>query len=194
MTPGGRDEVPEGRDPYDFADLGPPRPHGDVRFDPYRILEPLERHRVLYVVIGGVARVLQGADEVTRDVDVTPRTNDDNLIRLDRALGDLEFRDEQGLDLLITHIDTDPDLVIRGFTHSGRLNLVGFPTGTRGYDDVRRKAERLHIGEGLRPRVASPGDLVRMLEALNRATDLDRVQQLRRVVELDRGRGLALGR
>ncbi len=42
------------------------------------------------------------------------------------------------------------------------------PAGTRGYDDLRFKGSWLHIGDGLRPHVASPGDLVRMLEALGR--------------------------
>ena len=42
------------------------------KFDPYGILEALERHRVKYVLIGGFARVLQGTEELTRGVDVVP--------------------------------------------------------------------------------------------------------------------------
>jgi len=45
------------------------------------------------------------------------------------------------------------------------IRLVAGPLGTRGYDDVRRRANREPLGEGLRPRVAHPADLVRMLEA-----------------------------
>jgi hypothetical protein len=42
------------------------------------------------------------------------------------------------------------------------------PAGTRGYDDLRRRAEREPLGRGLRPQVASADDLARMLGALAR--------------------------
>ena len=34
----------------------------------------LQRHQVTYIVVGGVGRVLQGADEITRGVDIVPST------------------------------------------------------------------------------------------------------------------------
>lgn len=43
-----------------------------VRYRPDELLEVLERHQVLYVVIGGLAAELRGSPYVTRDVDVTP--------------------------------------------------------------------------------------------------------------------------
>jgi hypothetical protein len=46
--------------------------------------------------------------------------------------------------------------------------LVPEPAGTRGYDDLRRRAEREPLGRGLRPQVASADDLARMLGALAR--------------------------
>ena len=36
-----------------------------TKFDPYAILQALERQRVIYVVVGGLGRVLQGSDELT---------------------------------------------------------------------------------------------------------------------------------
>ena len=57
------------------------------------------------------------------------------------------------------------------------------PAGTRGYDDLRRHASREPLGHGLRPRVASPGDLARMLGALDRDTDAERLPRLRRLIE-----------
>jgi len=44
-----------------------------ARFDPYALLEALERHRVGYVVIGGFARVVQGSGELTRGLDIALR-------------------------------------------------------------------------------------------------------------------------
>ncbi len=42
----------------------------------------LARHEVQCVVIGGYAAVLAGIDVVTRDIDITPATDQANLERL----------------------------------------------------------------------------------------------------------------
>ena len=52
-------------------------------------------------------------------------------------------------------------------TGAGELKIVPEPEGTRGgYDDLRRAASREPLGRGLRPSVASIGDLARMAAAL----------------------------
>ena len=56
-------------------------------------------------------------------------------------------------------------------TRAGELKLVPEPAGTRGYDDLRRRADREPLGRGLRPQVASTDDLARMLGALDREQD-----------------------
>ncbi len=67
------------------------------------------------------------------------------------------------------------------------IKIVPFPAGTRGYDDLRRAATREPIGRGLRPSVASPGDLARMLSALGREQDIPHLIAMRRLIELERG-------
>ena len=84
--------------------------------------------------------------------------------------------------------------VVEFDTRAGELRLVPEPAGTRGYDDLRRHAERQPLGEGVRPSVASPGDLARMLGALEREHEIPILLRLRRLIELDRGRGLYLER
>jgi hypothetical protein len=56
------------------------------RFDPERIVETLNRHRVDYVLIGGYAARLYGARRPTYDIDIAPSTAPDNLHRLSEAL------------------------------------------------------------------------------------------------------------
>ena len=74
----------------------------------------------------------------------------------------------------------------------GELKIVPEPAGTRGgYDDLRRAASREPIGQGLRPSVASLGDLARMLAALDREHDRPALAQLRRSRELERGLSIA---
>jgi hypothetical protein len=133
-------------------------------------------------VIGGLARVIEGADEVTRGVDITPSTKSENLRRLAEALGELGVS-EPDLDV------EEPTTVMTAY---GELRVVPVPAGTRGYDDLRRAAIREPIGQGLRPAVASKGDLARMLSALGREEDLEKLRQLRRLIELERDLGIGL--
>lgn len=158
-----------------------------VRFDPYAILAALERQRVTYILIGGFARVLQGTEELTRGLDLVPSLRVENLRRLTVALEDLgaERVDRKRLVLDEQTIRDEPLIALR--SQAGELKIVPEPAGTRGgYDDLRRAATREPIGRGLRPSVASIGDLARMLAALDRERDLQPLQQLRRLRELER--------
>lgn len=161
-------------------------------FDPLGILATLDRHRVAYIVIGAFGRVVQGAEEVTRGVDIVPSTKPDNLRRLDAALGDLGTRSPDGREPSIGADATAMDDVIQLETDRGELKIVLEPVGTRGYDDLRRAATREPLGRGVRPSVASIDDLARMLAALGREEDRMKLRALRRLAELERGLALEL--
>ena len=161
-------------------------------FDPYAILNELERERVAYVVVGALARVIQGADEITAGIDLTPSPREENLERLERALERLGAKCTDGRPLELAEIVSSVQPVVALETAAGQLKLVLLPAGTRGYADIRRRADRLHLGQGLRPQVAAPADLVRMLEALGREADRPRLEAMRRVVELERDFGLSV--
>jgi hypothetical protein len=152
------------------------------QFDPRAVLRVLDRHRVAFVVIGGLARVIEGTDEITRGVDITPSTKPENFRRLAEAL------DELG----VGEAELDPEEPTAVMTPHGELRVVPVPAGTRGYDDLRRAAVREPLGQGLRPAVASKGDLARMLSALGRDEDVEKLRQLRRLVELEHEIGLGI--
>ena len=164
------------------------------RFDPYGVLQALDRHRVSYVVIGAFARVLQGTEEVTSGIDVVPSTRGDNLRRLEDALGEMNATcsDGQVLDMSESGLGETPVLELS--TDFGELKVVPTPEGTRGYDDLRRAANREPLGRGVRPAVASIGDLARMASAYDRERYLTQVMQLRRLTALERGRSRAIER
>jgi hypothetical protein len=156
------------------------------RFDPYALLAALERQRVGYVLIGGFARVLQGTEELTHGLDLAPSLRAENVRRLGIALDDLDARLPSGKRPALDR-DLPTHAVLELRTKAGELKIVSEPAGTRGgYDDLRRAATRQPIGRGLRPSVASIGDLARMLAALGREQDLPPLQQLRKLAELER--------
>jgi hypothetical protein len=156
-------------------------------FDPYALLTALERQRVTYILIGGFARVIQGTEELTDGLDLVPSLRTENLRRLALALEDLiaERADRKRLALDEATIGDEPVIALQ--TSHGELKIVPEPAGTRGgYDDLRRAASREPLGRGLRPSVASVGDLARMLAALGREQDRPPLQQLRHLRELER--------
>ena len=160
-------------------------------FDPRRLLAALDHYRVAYIVVGAFARIVQGADEVTRGVDIVPSTRADNLRRLDAALAQLGARRPDGTEPnFVSAEELEPAVELT--TDRGELKIIPEPVGTRGYEDLRRAATREHIGQGLRPAVASLGDLSRMLSALGREDDMPKLLDLRRLAELEISQGIEI--
>jgi hypothetical protein len=155
-------------------------------FDPYALFESLDRERVSYVVVGGFARVVHGSAETTGGLDIAPSLREENLRRLERALDDLEAK---GPDRKVVDAESlASSEAVRTRTRAGELRIVPTPWGTRGYDDLRIRAFRENLGRGARPAIASVVDCVRMLEASDRDPDAERLQRLRRMMELERQR------
>src|SRR5262245_64576377 len=102
-------------------------------FDPIAVLQALDQHRVSYVVVGALARVLHGSDELTDGIDIVPSMKDENLRRLGGALTDLDARRSDS-----RAISLDRDLagvdVLELSTSAGELKVVREPAGTAGYD------------------------------------------------------------
>ena len=144
-------------------------------FDPYAVLGQLDEAGVEYILVGSLARVLQGAEEIPEDFDlVIPKGS---RLRADEAI--LAFASGPA---------ASSGTGTRGATGAGgALTAREVPRGDQGHRDLRRRAERVHLGGGLRPWVASPGDLVRMMEAEVRSDDADQLEAMRRLVELEQG-------
>src|SRR5262245_20185079 len=110
---------------------------GPPRFDPYGLLQALDRHRVKYVVIGGFARVLQGTEELTRGLDIAPSLRGDNLRRLDDALDEIHSKRIGGKELEPLASGTLEEPLVELVTDHGELKVIPTPIGTQGYDDLR---------------------------------------------------------
>lgn len=155
-------------------------------FDPIAILRALEEQRVPFVVIGGLAEVANGSPLGFDEVEITFPVRDDALGRLRAAVEQLSG-DTAALDRMA---DLGEGQSVEIETGLGDLKLAPVPAGTTGWDDVRRKAERLHLARGLRVSVAGVRDLIRMQNAGD--ADRVRVATLQRIEALDRGVGIEL--
>lgn len=143
-------------------------------------------HAVEFVVIGGFAANLHGSPLPTLDVDITPRRSQENLQRLSDALRELDAKVravELDEPLPFSH-DADSLAAVQVWnlrTPDGDLDISFVPTGTTGYDDLRRDAavEDLH---GLRIVVASLADVIRSKEAAGRDKDRRTLPVLRELL------------
>jgi len=155
--------------------------------DPLEILRVLERHDVRYVLIGAAAARIAGAPVVTEDIDVTPAIDRANLERLAGALRELDARlrspEPEGVPFPIdADMPTGAELWTLT-TSAGDLDVCFTPSGTRGYEDLRREASRERLGRGLTVNVASLRDVIRSKEAAGRAKDLAQLPLLRQTLE-----------
>jgi hypothetical protein len=141
-------------------------------FDPERLLKTLARRRVRYVLIGAVAARLQGFPRMTADMDLTPSREHDNLIRLAKALEDLDAKvyTESVPDGLA--FDCSAEALARArlwnlTTKAGRVDIAFEPSGTGGYEDLARSAVPFSVF-GVEVQAASLEDIVRSKEAADR--------------------------
>ena len=168
-------------------------PRSGPTFDPLAILGALERNYVDYVLIGGLAQVLRGADIVTSGVDICPSFAGDNLARLGAACGELRAVAASGEPPALDEASLGALPAVQLLTTHGLLSVVGSPAGVpNGYVDLRRAATREDLGQGVRPLVATTGDLAAMAAGLHREQDLQRLPMLRRIVELEVERSPAM--
>ena len=162
-----------------------------VPYRPDKILEVLERHRVLYVVIGGLADELRGSPYVTRDVDITPARTRENFTKLAAALRELDAKlripdMEEPLEVPLDERSFEQGTTWTFVTKHGYLDIALLPDGTRGYDDLRRSATREQLTDKVTIFVAALADVIRSKEAAGREKDRAVLPILRQVLERSR--------
>lgn len=150
--------------------------------DPRHIFECLARHRVDYVVIGGIAVIAHGHTRNTRDVDLVPSPEPANFRRLAAALREMRAR-LSGVDAHLLEIDVyDPKTLASGAnftleTEAGGLDVFADVPGAAPYDELRARALVVNLG-GLEIRIAGLDDLIRMKRAAGRPQDLGDIAAL----------------
>jgi hypothetical protein len=159
-------------------------------FAPQDIVEVLARHGIDGVYIGGFAALLQGSPFPTTDVDLTPPADRDTLTRLSAALTELDAKvraAELDEPLPFNHDATSlaAARIWNLTTKHGDLDITFVPSGTQGYDDLKRDAVEVVL-RGTPVRLASLADIVRSKEAAGRDKDRRTLPVLRELLALQR--------
>jgi predicted nucleotidyltransferase len=156
--------------------------------DAREILRRLTTAGVDFVVIGGIAVILHGYPRITRDLDVAFAPDAVNLDALGQVL--------VGLDARLRGVEEDVPFVpdaqtLQGMelltleTSAGWFDVHRSVEGARDYEQLRRRAERVSLGD-FSVLLASVDDLLAMKRAAGRPQDLTDIEALEAIKRLRR--------
>jgi hypothetical protein len=161
-----------------------------VSSDFISLLERLVRAGVDFVVVGGFAGITHGCTLVTQDIDICCDFDPDNLLRLQKAISDLnpvhrmttrrkkfELPEKNGGKFKNLYLDTD----------IGQLDCVSFVEGIGDYRQVKQASVPVKM-QNTKIRVLSIDALIKTKKAMNRPRDRQAVMQLEAIKKLKKQR------
>ncbi len=154
------------------------------------ILTVLFRHEVEFIVVGGVAAILEGVPIATFDVGVVYHRTDGNNARLAAALRDLNalYKDPAGRRIVpdLTRLATINTHLLR--TDLGPLDVLRRIGNELTYEELLDRSFDYEVAE-LRLRVLDLETVIETKELANRDKDRAVLPILRRTLELKRSGG-----
>lgn len=149
------------------------------------ILAVLARHRVDFIVVGGVCAVLLGAPVGTFDVDIVHSRSEQNLDRLSRALQELDAHYREHLPRRIRPsrealAGSGHHLLV---TTSGPLDVLGSIGEDDDYPALLHNSEHVQIDQDVSVRILALDTLIEVKEKTARAKDRYMLEILRAMKE-----------
>lgn len=145
----------------------------------------LQQAGVEFILVGGLAAVINGAPVNTFDVDVVHARNQDNVARLLPLLEELDaiFRIQPARKLKpnASHLSSPGHQNL--ITRYGPLDLLGTIGDNLGYEDLLPHSTEVDVGEGLRIRVLNLETLIKIKEELGGEKDLAVLPTLRQTLK-----------
>jgi predicted nucleotidyltransferase len=144
------------------------------------LLRRLVEAGVDFVVVGGVAVIVQASPRFTKDLDICYALEQANLDRLGKVLTELQAH-LRGID---EDVPFNPDArtlrhtrILTLTTPDGDIDLLVDPDGSPGYAALRRNASHIAL-DGVTVLVASIDDMIAMKRATGRPQDLVDLESL----------------
>jgi hypothetical protein len=149
-------------------------------YQPAALVRALVEGGVDFVIIGGVAVVLQAMPRFTKDLDICYSTEQENLDALGRVLVALKAR-LRGVPEEVPFVPDGRTLrqtqIVCLTTPEGDIDLLVAPDGAPPYKALRRRADVMELG-GHQIRIASIEDMLAMKRAAGRPVDIVDVDSL----------------
>jgi predicted nucleotidyltransferase len=148
------------------------------------ILKVLSRHKVEFIIVGGVCAVLHGAPVTTFDLDLVHSRSPENLNRLMSALEDLEAyyrgREDQPLKPRLSHLSSPGHQLL--MTKAGPLDILGTIGKGHDYTGLLKHTTEQEVG-GLRLRLLDLHALIRIKKETITDKDKATIPILERTLE-----------
>lgn len=152
------------------------------------ILNVLARHRVEFIVVGGVSAVLYGAPLFTYDLDVVHARNSENITRLLSALDELgaiyRTQPERRLRPNESHLKGPGHQLL--ITKYGPLDVRGMIGDSRTWEDLQSHTQAMEIESGTSVHVLDLETQIEIKEHLNAPKDQAMLPILRAALEVFR--------
>lgn len=147
------------------------------------ILKVLGRHEVEYILVGGIAAVLEGAPIATFDLDIVPDPAPDNRGRLLSALQELNARylDPAGRHILPDEAKLTTLRLHQLVTDAGPLDVLATIGKGLAYQDLEDRTRDYEVG-GLRVRCLTLDAIIESKEQAGRDKDRAALPILRRTL------------
>ncbi len=139
------------------------------------LLRSLNRNNVRYLLIGGYAVILNGYIRNTTDLDVCVASDDENAIRLVRALKEFGF-DVPGLD---GSLFTKPKSLVRMGFEPLKVEIINYLEGVD-FETAYSNRNVIQLA-GLKIDLISVEDLIANKKAVGRHIDLADVEKLEKI-------------
>lgn len=171
--------------------VSPDPPAADLE----RVVEVLNRHGVEYLLVGGGAARLYGAERPTQDTDCLPRTTAENLERLAEAMRELHARlrvegmsddEAAALPVVIDAAMLSGLQISTWTTDAGWLDILNDMPGADGkrrtYDDLAASVVRITMGALVAP-LAPIEAIIASKQWADRPKDREALPELRRLAD-----------
>jgi hypothetical protein len=149
------------------------------------VLRALHAGGVEFIVVGGLAAVLNGAPVNTFDLDIVPARDEANVARLLRVLDTLDgiyrMQPERRLKPDASHLSSPGHHNL--ITRCGPVDVLGTIGRGLGYEDLLPHTIEMETGGGVRVRVLDLPTIVALKEELAGEKDLAVLPILRRTLE-----------
>ena len=149
-------------------------------------LRALSEGGVRFIVVGGVAAVLNGAPVTTFDLDIVPDRQEENVARLCLVLEGLGavYRLQRHVRPDAGHLSSPGHHNL--MTSCGPLDVLGTIGAGLAYNDLLPHTEEMDLGSGLRAHVLSLERIIALKEELGNEKDRAVLPVLRRTLEKQR--------
>jgi predicted nucleotidyltransferase len=150
----------------------------------------LAEHGVDYLVIGGVAAQVHGRRRTTKDLDVTPAPDAENIRRLAAALVALDAHPVElgpGAPTPTAEQLHAAPVVPPLATQHGELHILNEVPGATAYAGMRSRALTTDL-DGTPVHIVAVDDLIRMKQTAGRPSDIEDIEALTTVARREASR------